>query len=61
MGPPYEDRQVIDPETGAMRTVRCANVHHVNVVLQLESDGSRRTERVRVVMDQRGIKRVELR
>ena len=59
MDGPYEDRAVVDPETLRLITQRCADVHHVNVLLKLVSEQETRVERVRVVLDQRGIKRVE--
>lgn len=60
MGPAYVDRVVVDPATHELLTIRCASVHHVNVLVRLTGpDGPTRIEGVRVVLDQRGIKRVE--
>lgn len=55
----YQDRQVVNPETRELLTVRCASVHHVNLLLRLVAEGETRFESFRVVLDQRGIKRIE--
>ena len=59
MDAPYEDRQVVEPATRELMTVRCASIHHVNLLLRLVAEGETRFERFRVVLDQRGIKRIE--
>ena len=61
MSAPYEERNVVSPDSLEVRTVRCASIHHVNMLLRLSWDQGRqvRTQFVRVVLDQRGIKRVE--
>lgn len=60
---PSEDYRLVHPETRKLVVVPCARVYHVNLVLRMTvgrgHNRSTRTERVRVVMDQRGIKRVE--
>ncbi len=63
MDEPYELHTIVDPETRQLVTMRCARVYHVNLVLRFtRSRGDSvevETERVRVILDQRGIKRVE--
>jgi len=61
MSAPYEERKVVSPDSLKIHTVRCASIHHVNMLLRLSWDQGRqnRTQFVRVVLDQRGIKRVE--
>jgi len=63
MDSPFEDYRLVHPETRKLVVVPCARVYHVNLVLRMTvghgHNRSTRIERVRVVMDQRGIKRVE--
>lgn len=63
MDAPSEDYRLVDPKTRKLVVVPCTRVYHVNLVLRMTigrgHKRSTRTERVRVVMDQRGIKRVE--
>ncbi len=63
MDVPYEDRAYVDPESLELLTARCARVHHVNLVIRVTVGRGRKAttewDRVRLVMDQRGIKRVE--
>ncbi len=64
MDAPYETYRLVHPETWELVSVPCARVYHVNFVLRLTSGRGRdrqvETERVRLIVDQRGIKRVEL-
>jgi len=59
----YEVHRIVEPTTKRIRDVRCSRVYHVNLVLRLTftRGGEERTEidHVRVVLDQRGIRRVE--
>ena len=59
----HELHRIVEPTTRRIRDVRCSRVYHVNLVLRLtfEQQGETRTEidHVRVVLDQRGIRRVE--
>jgi hypothetical protein len=63
MDNPYEDYRLVHPEKLELITVPCARVYHVNLVLRITSGrgkGARiETERARVIVDQRGIKRIE--
>ncbi|MEZ4429565.1 MAG: hypothetical protein R3A51_17970, partial [Nannocystaceae bacterium] len=63
MDTPREDHRLVDPQTGRVEVIPCARVYHLNLVLRLTvgSGATRRQtiERVRVVLDQNGIKRVE--
>lgn len=63
MDAPYEAHRYVSPETGELLTALCARVYHVNLVLRLTRGRGRSAatdwERMRVVLDQRGIKRVE--
>ena len=55
----HELHRIVEPTTRRIRDVRCSRVYHVN--LTFEQQGETRTEidHVRVVLDQRGIRRVE--
>jgi hypothetical protein len=59
----YELHRIVEPTTKRIRDVRCSRVYHLNLVLRLTftRGGESQTEidHVRVVMDQRGIRRVE--
>jgi hypothetical protein len=63
MDNPYEDYRLVHPEKMELITVPCARVYHVNLVLRVTSGKGKNarveTERARVVVDQRGIKRIE--
>ena len=63
MEEPSEIHNIVDPKTLQIVGVRCDRVYHVNLVLRFttESKGQPRTEteRVRVVLDRRGIRRIE--
>lgn len=63
MDAPREDHPLIDPNTGEIQIIPCARVYHINIILRMTVGRGKharsRVERVRVVMDQRGIKRVE--
>lgn len=63
MDGPFEPYHHIDPATLELVSVPCARVYHINLVLRFTTGrGAKATtevERVRVVMDQRGIKRIE--
>ncbi len=63
MDAPREDHQLIDPSTGEILVIPCARVYHVNIILRTTAGRGKtaksNVERIRVVMDQRGIKRVE--
>lgn len=63
MDGPFEPYHHIDPGTLELVSVPCARVYHVNIVLRFTTGrgagATTEVERVRVVMDQRGIKRIE--
>lgn len=60
MDDPEEPYRYVHPDTGRIETAQCARVYHVNLLFRARSpDGERTTERVRVVLDRRGIRRVE--
>ncbi len=63
MDDPEEDWLHVHPDTRELVSVRCARVYHLNVVLRLTTGTGRdkhtELERIRVVLDRRGIKRVE--
>lgn len=55
MDEPYEIRRAIDPSTGEISEFKCARVYHINIILLLEE----KMRRMRLVVDQNGIKRIE--
>jgi hypothetical protein len=63
MDGPFEAYHHIDPSTLELVSVPCARVYHVNLVLRFTTGrgagATTEVERVRVVLDQRGIKRIE--
>jgi hypothetical protein len=63
MDAPHDVHHIVRPDTMEVERVDCARTYHLNVVLRLTvHNGGQddvREEHVRVVMDQRGIKRVE--
>lgn len=63
MDNPYEEYRLVHPERRELMSVPCARVYHVNIVLKVTSGrgkgASVETERARVIVDQRGIKRIE--
>ena len=63
MDAPYETYRLVHPTNHELVSVRCARVYHVNLILRIvsgaSSEVSTELERVRVVVDQRGIKRIE--
>jgi hypothetical protein len=63
MDEPYEMHTIVDPDTLELHHVKCARVYHVNLVMRFTKGHGKEakveTERVRVVLDQRGIKRIE--
>lgn len=63
MDNPYEDYRLVHPERRELMSVPCARVYHVNIVLKVTSGRGQsatvETERARVIVDQRGIKRIE--
>ncbi len=63
MDDPYEMHTIVDPDTHELHHVKCARVYHVNLVMRFTKGHGKEakveTERVRVVLDQRGIKRIE--
>ena len=59
---PSTDERVYDPRGDVVRKVACPKVYHLNVVFVLKSGAGGKviaTQRMRVVLDQRGIRRVE--
>jgi hypothetical protein len=48
-----------DAEHDAVESVRCPKVYHINVVFVLRARDEAQMERVRVVFDKRGIRRIE--
>ena len=51
------------PETSKIKTIRCAKVYHLNLVLCLENYGkkakrTRSYKHVRVILNQKGIVRI---
>lgn len=63
MDSPFETHRIVDPTSREVVSVSCARVYHVNLVLRFMKGTGASTvvenERVRVVIDQRGIKRIE--
>jgi len=64
MDEPVEVRKIVHPTNRSVVAVTCARVYHVNVILKItrgegRKDASSWMERVRVVLDQGGLKRVE--
>ncbi|MCA9517229.1 MAG: hypothetical protein KC635_19950 [Myxococcales bacterium] len=63
MDKPIEIYRVVHPDTGEIVAVPCNRVYHINLVLRFtQGDGAKRavrSERVRVIVDQKGLKRVE--
>jgi hypothetical protein len=56
----YEQYNYVHPETGALRSTRCARVYHVNIVLCLSTgDGEMKLTRVRAVLNKKGVLRAE--
>jgi hypothetical protein len=64
MDNPVEDYRHVHPRTQDVVTIPCSRVYHVNLVLRFKSLGGdaehERLERVRIVLDQKGIKRAEV-
>ncbi len=62
MDAPYETHTIIEPSTPEVLAVDCARVYHVNLVLRFTTgvgqSATTELERIRIVLDQRGIKRV---
>jgi hypothetical protein len=59
---PSTDERVYDPLQDKVRKVACPKVYHLNVVFVLKAGPGGdiiSTQRMRVVLDQRGIRRVE--
>ncbi len=60
MDDPEEPYRYVHPETGRLETTICSRVYHVNLLLRSKSDaGEESSEHVRVILDRRGIRRVE--
>lgn len=63
MDDPYEDYPHVHPETRELTNARCMRVYHLNLVLRITSGHGKskhvETERVRVVVNQERILRVE--
>jgi len=60
MDDPWETYRYVHPRTEELCETRCARVYHINVLLRLTAAGGERSlERVRVVMNKKGIVRVE--
>jgi hypothetical protein len=60
MDDPWESYNFVHPETGELRSTRCARVYHVNIVLCMSTGEEDMTlTRVRVVLNKKGILRVE--
>jgi len=56
----YEQYNYVHPDTGALRSTRCARVYHVNIVLCMSTeDGEMKLTRVRAVLNKKGVLRVE--
>ena len=65
MDDPEELYRYIHPRTREVTETMCARVYHVNLVLRMTTGGGGdpsnvHLDRVRVVLDRRGIQRVEL-
>ena len=59
---PVRSLRFYDPSSDSVRAVDCPKVYHLNVVFVLRADDGgepRHIERVRVVLDKRGIRRIE--
>lgn len=52
---PYEIHRAFDPVTGAITKFNCARTYHINLILRLAN----KMKRIRLVMDQTGLKRIE--
>lgn len=63
MDKPIEIYRVVHPDTLEIVAVPCNRVYHINLVLRFtQGDGDKRvvrSERVRVIVDQKGLRRVE--
>ena len=63
MDAPRQNHRFVDPETKRVVDVSCARVYHVNLVLRFTvgtgAEQRQEIDRVRIVIDQRGIRRVE--
>ncbi|MFO0747561.1 MAG: hypothetical protein U1F43_18125 [Myxococcota bacterium] len=64
MDEPIEVRKIVHPTNRSVVAVPCARVYHINVILKItrgegRKDASSWMERVRVVLDAEGLKRVE--
>lgn len=62
MDEPYETHTIIEPSTREVLEVACARVYHVNLVLRFTTgvgkNSTTELDRIRIILDQRGIKRV---
>ncbi len=63
MEDPVESRRILDPETREVVSVDCSRVYHVNLVVKYTkgtgADAKCEVDRLRLVLDRSGIKRVE--
>jgi hypothetical protein len=56
----HEQYNYVHPESGELRSARCARVYHVNIVLCLSTEaGEMNLTRVRAVLNKKGLLRVE--
>jgi len=64
MDKPIETYKVVHPEEKRIISVPCNRIYHINLVLRFTQgsgdESSVRSERVRVIIDQKGLKRVEM-
>jgi len=64
MDEPIEVRRIVHPTNRSVVAVPCARVYHINIILKItrgegKKDEASWMERVRIVLDQGGLKRVE--
>lgn len=60
MDDPWESYSYIHPTKGTIEETRCGRVYHLNVILRLStSDGLLEMERCRVVLNKKGLLRIE--
>jgi len=60
MDDPWDSYHYVDPDSRKVSEILCARVYHLNIVLRLTpANGEQTLERTRVIVDRKGIQRVE--
>jgi hypothetical protein len=60
MDDPWDSYHYVDPTSREVSEIKCARVYHLNIVLRLTpATGEQTLERTRVIVDRKGIHRVE--